>query len=103
MATLSVVLAQPFPRTDGAGGAQVPMSQTKALQSMTTTGTSAQSTVTTAALGNVWVLTASGGNVWVKFAANPTASAGNDWLIINGQTREFAVTVAAEKLAVIDA
>lgn len=50
----------------------------------------------------VWEVTAIGGDVWVRFAANPTASAGNDHLVLAGQTRNFG-GVAGHKAAVINA
>ncbi len=39
--------------------------------------------------------------MWLKFAANPTAAAGDEWLITDGQTREFKA-LAGDKMAVID-
>ncbi|MEP1292792.1 MAG: hypothetical protein ABJL56_19190, partial [Nitratireductor sp.] len=49
-----------------------------------------------------WSITAVGGNVWIKFGAAPVAASGQDWLVLDGQTREFAAT-AGDKVAVIDA
>jgi hypothetical protein len=97
MATLNVVLA----RADG----PVPNSKVVGAQSITTTGSSQQSSVVSGANHNAsqfWILTATGGNVWVKFGTNPTAAAGSDWLILDGQTREFK-SAAGEKVAVINA
>ncbi len=47
------------------------------------------------------MITVSGGDVWVKFGASPTAAAGDEWLINDGQTREFKA-LAGDKMAVKD-
>lgn len=52
----------------------------------------------------VWVLTVTGGNIRALFGANPTATQleAGGWLILAGQTREFAAR-AGDKCAIIDA
>jgi hypothetical protein len=72
---------------------------------ITTSGTSQQASITAATTDRkqVWVLTASGADVWVKFGTNPTAVASSGFYIVSGQTREFSVTEASEKVAVINA
>ena len=104
MATLSVVVAQTYNTLTGYKG-PVPSATALDAESITTSGSSQQSTLSTsgATYGAFWVLTASGGNVWVKFGANPTAAAGDEWLILDGQTREFGVDGYTQKVAVIDA
>lgn len=103
MAKAHCVIAQASTRAiTGSVAKSVPVSK----ETITTSGTSQATTIATPAANGdayVWQVTASGGNIWVKFAASPTASAGNDWLILDGQTREFGASVAAEKVAVIDA
>ena len=53
--------------------------------------------------GEIWSLTVKGGDVFVAFGSAPVAVSGAGRLLLAGQTREFAVTAAGEKLAVIDA
>jgi formylmethanofuran dehydrogenase subunit C len=57
----------------------------------------------TGQLGQFWSVTTSGGDIMVKAGSNPTAVATDGgWLIADGQTREFAVSAANEKIALID-
>lgn len=72
------------------------------VQSITSSGTSAASTIT-AGNDEICQITATGGNVWVKFGSAPTAAAGSDYLILDGQTREFGFVPPGAKVAVIDA
>jgi hypothetical protein len=106
MATLSVVIAQTFNPKRGYKD-PVPAATPFAAEEITTSETSQQSGVYNAGVygsyGSYWVLTVTGGNVWVKFGSDPTAAAGDQWLILDGQTREFAVDAEGQKLAVIDA
>lgn len=73
-----------------------------AVQSITSGASSTASTITA---GNdvQCQITVTGGNVWVKFGAAPTAAAGSDYLILDGQTREFGMIAPGHKVAVIDA
>lgn len=96
MATVNVAFAR---AVDGA--AQVLAAMPHASQSITSGAGSTQSTIT-AGLDTVCQITASGGKVWVKFGANPTAAAGSDYLILDGQTREFGMIPMGFKVAVID-
>lgn len=73
-----------------------------AAEDITSSAASQQSTITSQR-GQMCQITASGGAVWVKFGANPTASAGNDHLIIDGSTREFGFLETGWKVALIDA
>lgn len=85
-------------------GAQMPVPQSvpTAAQTITSSATSQQTTITGTA-GQFWRVVASGGAIWVKAAADPTAAAGDDWLVPAGGVLELSVTAASEKLAVIDA
>ncbi|MGB3830908.1 MAG: hypothetical protein WA975_03480 [Mesorhizobium sp.] len=106
MATLSVVIAQTYNPKRGYRD-PVPAATPFAAEKITTSGTSQKSTIGSTgvygAFGSYWILTASGGDMWVKFGTDPTAAAGSQWLILDGQTREFAVDADAQKVAVIDA
>ncbi len=95
MATCSIVI--------GPVNRSVPNSLPTSASSITTSGTSQQSSnsVQTADDNEYWVITVSGGDVWVKFGASPTAAAGDEWLINDGQTREFKAR-AGDKMAVKD-
>lgn len=97
MATLNVVFSHAVERIAQVIGG-IPTNAT----SITT---SAASQTSTNAAGNedVCQLTVTGGNVWVKFGAAPTAAAGSDFLLTDGQTREFGHLPAGTKVAVINA
>lgn len=103
MATVSIVLTTSNTVTRWGADIRILKSQPKAKQVATSSASSATSTITTAsALSDVWVVTAKGGDIWVKFGTAPTASSGNDWLVMAGTTREFGVSVDGELLAYID-
>lgn len=82
----------------------VPNSTPTTAETITTSGASQQSSnsVQAADDNEYWVISVSGGDVWVKFGSSPTAAAGDEWLINDGQTREFKA-LAGDKMAVIDA
>jgi hypothetical protein len=63
----------------------------------------ATSTATTGASGNggVCTVTVTGNDVWVAFGASPVAAPNTHWLVLAGQTRDFAVTPGM-RAAVID-
>ena len=84
------------------GPAPVVAGVPEAKQTITSSGTT-QSTTIAAAPGNICQITATGGNVWAAFGASPTAAAGSDHLIIDGQTREFGFLAPGYKVAIIDA
>lgn len=74
-----------------------------AADTMTSSASSAQSSaVATAEPDAYWQITASGGDVFVKFGSNPTAASDSGHLIIDGTTRDFAVSATGEKVAVVD-
>ena len=69
---------------------------------LTSSASSAQSSLT-GEVGQFWSVTVTGGNVWGKFGTDPTAASDHGHLLIDSTTRDFAVTVAGEKLAIKDA
>lgn len=104
MATVHIVLARVKARNRNGAAMPVLDSIPQAVDTMTSSGTSAQSSaVSTEAESQFWSVTAADGNVYVCFGANPTAAADSGWLIADGQTREFAACSVGEKIAVKDA
>lgn len=97
MATLNIVFARAVERT-----AQIIAGIPSKAESIATSGTS-QASTNAAGNEDCCQLTVTGGNVWVKFGAAPTAAAGSDYLLIDGQTREFGHLPAGTKVAVINA
>lgn len=95
MATVNVVLTQ------SNSNKPIPRGSVRASEAITSSGSSQQSTGV-AQGGEIWSITVSGGNVWVRMGSNPTAAAGDDWLLVDGTTRDFEAS-ANEKVAVIDA
>lgn len=95
MTTCSIVI--------GPVNKSVPNSTPTSASAITTSGASQQSSNSVAAAdaNEYWIVSVSGGDVWVKFAASPVAAAGDDWLINDGQTREFKA-LAGDKMAVIN-
>jgi hypothetical protein len=88
-----------------AGITRIPEAVPVLKQTITSSGASQASTTAAPADHEgerFWSITVSGGPVWVAFGEFPVASAGNDWLLLDGATREFAAA-AGQKVAVIDA
>lgn len=54
----------------------------------------------TANRGEYWTVTVTGGAAMVRFGANPAAGAAASWKLLDGQTRDFAVSGKAEKVAI---
>lgn len=96
MATIAIAFC-----AAGEAGLPVASAYPRAVQSITSSGTSQQATIT-AGNGEICRITASGGKIWIKFGANPTAAAGSDYLIPDGATHEFGIVAAGHKIAVID-
>lgn len=91
---------------DAPVAAAVPISK----QRIDTTATSQQTTIAAPSInakraGSIVVctITATQGDIWAAFGTNPTASAGNDWLIPSGTTRDFGIVSEGMKVAVINA
>lgn len=103
MATVHIVLS----KVQGLAltGVTMPVANSVPLYSDTKTSsvTSQQSDITAPDTNAFWSITATGGNVYVKFGSNPTAVTDEGWLILDGQTRDFAVSAASEKVAIKDA
>ncbi|MDP3853612.1 hypothetical protein [Phenylobacterium sp.] len=104
MATVHVVLARVNGRADTGATMPIPMSQSTADETVTSTVNSVAVPGLAGELGQCWSLTVTGGNIWARFSSSGD-DAGVDvgWLILDGQTREFAVTVAGESLEIKDA
>ena len=103
MATVHVTISRVDDRGDTGGALPLVTSVPEAAQTITSSGTSAASTIAAAkADGLVWSVTATS-NVFVAFGASPTAVSGSGHLVLAGQTRDFSVTAAGEKIAVKDA
>lgn len=84
----------------GAEGVPVLRSAPLGTEVITSSGTSAQGSVT-AVLDSYWHITVTGGAVWVAFGDNPTAVAGDGWLIPEGGSLDVEA-VAGDKVAVVD-
>lgn len=69
---------------------------------ITSSGTSQQSAAAMRR-GETCTITVTGGNIYAQIGPNPTASAGNDWLILDGQTRDFGFVNNGDLVAIIDA
>lgn len=87
--------------SDSAGDIMV--GETPLLHETITSSAASQATTGTAPDDfSFWEITTKDGAVWVRFAANPTAAAGNDFLVPAGSTRWYEA-VRGHKAAVIDA
>lgn len=106
MATVSVVLSSVSNNARSGLNAVMPVPDAvpAGKDSVTSSAASQQAAVTSPAEadGLFWTITATGGNVWVQFGTDPTASAGNDHLLIDGVPRDYAAA-GSQKVAVIDA
>lgn len=106
MATVSVVLSSVSNNARSGLNAVMPVPDAvpAGKDSVTSSAASQQAAVTAPADadGLFWTITATGGNVWVQFGADPTASAGNDHLLIDGVPRDYAAA-GSQKVAIIDA
>lgn len=93
-----------FTRGYRSGNAMVEHATPDSSQSITATSTSQQSTITAPdrVADGVCIVTTDT-DVWVAIGSNPTASAGNDHLVIAGQTRYFGDLAFGDKVAVISA
>jgi len=72
-------------------------------ETLTSSATSAAGTIEAPGKNLFWSVTVSGGDIWVKFGTDPTAASGSGYLMTDGQTRDFAVTLVGEKIAIKDA
>ena len=103
MATVHVTLSRVDDRGDTGAALPLVTSTPEAAETITRSSSSQPSTISASkADGLVWSVTATG-NVFIRFGANPTAASGQGHLVLAGQTRDFTVTAAGEKIAVKDA
>lgn len=72
-------------------GKAAPVQHSAAVGSIAATPTGASQALNLVCAGNdlIWVVT-SPVDVWVEFGAAPTAVEGTTWLVLAGQSREFA-------------
>jgi hypothetical protein len=82
------------------GVAQVPSAIPTASELLSSSGTSEES-VNAASQGDICTITTDG-PIWVAFGGAPTASAGDDHLILAGTTRYFGNLGVGTKVAVVD-
>ncbi len=103
MATLHINLCRVAGRADTGMTLPVPSSIAAGADTVTPSGTSAVSSLEASAR-DVWTVTAMGGNAWLKFGTGtPLAASDDGWLILDGQTRDFAAMTAGEKIAYMTA
>jgi hypothetical protein len=101
MATVHVTLSRVQSRGETNNPMPVVYSVPESAQTMASTGVSQQSTLT-ATKNQIWSVTAKG-DIFVAFGTNPAAASGAGHLVLAGQTRDFSVTAAGEKIAIKDA
>lgn len=100
MATVHVVLCRVAPRH---WNLPIPDSSPLGADTLTSSGISTQSSLTAPDGHAVWSVTVFGGNVFIAFGADPTAQVDSGWLVLDGQTRDFTIGAAGEKIAIKDA
>ena len=83
-------------------GAPVYAAIPRAVQTITSSGTSQQSTIS-GADGDYASVTASGGAVFFLVGQNPTAASGRGYLVPDGGTKDVGPLKWNDKIAVIDA
>lgn len=102
MATIHVELSTVSARARTGATLPIPNSVEIDSDTVTSSGSSAVSTLT-GGLGQVWTVTALDGPVWLKFGTGtPIAAAEDGRLLLEGDSRDYAVTTASEKLAIKD-
>ncbi len=98
MATVAINFESPA----NVGGTSVFNAYPRKSESVTSSGTSQQTTIT--ALANeAATITSTGGNVWVKAGQSPTAAAGDNTLVLDGETKTIGPMRAGDEIAIIDA
>ena len=105
MATVHVVLFTCGGKTVKGTEMPVPKSIPAYVDTMASSATSAKASINSGSdwKNAFWSITVSGGNVYARFGTDPTAVTEEGWLILDGQTREFAVSAASETVAIKDA
>jgi hypothetical protein len=102
MATVHVAWVQVQDRALTGATLPSPDAHPMASEVLTSGAASAAGTIATTSAEGFWIVTVKGGAVLAGFGAAPTADDHN-WLILDGQTRDFAVGAAGEKIAIKDA
>lgn len=102
MATVHVTLGRVGARAETGSTLPILPGAPRAAETLASAGVSAPAGLVAQA-GEVWSLTVTGGDVFVAFGPNPVAASGAGRLLLAGQTRDFAVSAAGEKVAVITA
>lgn len=107
MATVHITVSQVCSRARTGTTMPVLESRPSQADTLTSSDTSQQSDIFANAvdLGTsvfFWAVTTTG-DIWVRFGTNPTAVAGEGYLLLAGTTSYFSVTGSAEKIAVKDA
>jgi hypothetical protein len=106
MATVHITLSKVQSKSVNGTTMPVPESVEVAADTITSSATSLQSSISPSnadAGGLFWTVTARDGDVWVKFGVSPTAGSDSGYLVLTGQTRDFGITLAGEKIAIKDA
>lgn len=107
MATVHVVLSV-VDQASAVSGNMMPVAKSVAIDqdTLTTTASSQVADITAPQPPNglFWDVTAKDADVWVNFGPEtPVAAAESGWLVTAGQTRQWAVSTAGEKVAVVNA
>lgn len=106
MATVHVVLSV-VDQASSVSGNIMPVAKSipYAADTVTTSASSVQSSLVAPQPPNnlFWEVKAKDADVWVNFGSNPTAAVDVGWLVSAGETRQWAVTTAGEKCAVVNA
>lgn len=98
MATVHVNFEDPT----NIGGTSVFSAYPRASEDFTSSGTS-QATTITALANEVASITSSGGAIWAKAGQSPTAAAGDNHLVADGETKSIGGLRAGDTIAIIDA
>jgi len=87
---------------NGGGPMPVPYAVPVSKETLTSGASSATGTLA-GADGQYWYIDilSGGGNAWVQFGTVPTAAAGSDFLLVDGQHYEFSAS-AGQKMAYIN-
>lgn len=111
MATVSIKLVRCSGKAstgllDGASAFMpVPESIPQEEEEITSAGTHEVTTIASSAnyIYEFWDITVSGGAVRMVAGTTPEATDSTGWLLLDGSNRQFSVSVASEKLSIIDA
>lgn len=102
MATVHVTLGRVSARAETGSTLPLLSSTPRTAETLVSAAASASGALVAQA-GEIWSITVTGGNVFGAFGSAPVAASGAGRLLLDGQTRDFAVAAAGEKFAVINA